>query len=517
MKSKKKAQIITLCLAVAVLTAGGIGFRFFTKDTEPERNQIPEDIPEMLSEESGAGQARQPDGIESGTETGTEAKTEVKTEVREVNDNFILLDGGKFLMGSPESERQREPDEAAHEVTISPFYVDPYEVTQGDYETLMGENPSYFSGDNLPVENVTWYEAIAYCNALSESRGLTPVYTVEGDTVSWNRSADGYRLLTEAEWEYAARAGTSTVFNAGDQITSEDANFEGSYPYLIEENYVNHRNPEVVTSSYRGETISVDSLEPNQFGLYNMYGNVSEWCFDYYGEYAPEQTDNPAGALSGSLRVNRGGSYIDFAKHLRSAYRSAANPIDTDRNLGFRIARNAQAGEGTVETVYSLDIQMPENPRILIAYFSYSGNTEHAAELIQQKTGADLVEIEMENPYSGNIYEVSQADLNRNIRPALRTHVENMEQYDVILLGYPTWWATMPMPVYSFVEEYDFDGKIIIPFSSHGGTMFGDSVSDLSKLVPDSYVGIGFEFNYSGGSSLSDEISEWLALSGIKE
>ena len=83
-------------------------------------------------------------------------------------------------MGSPESERQREPDEAAHEVTISPFYVDPYEVTQGDYETLMGENPSYFSGDNLPVENVTWYGAIAYCNALSESRGLTPVYTVEG-------------------------------------------------------------------------------------------------------------------------------------------------------------------------------------------------------------------------------------------------------------------------------------------------------------------------------------------------
>lgn len=214
--------------------------------------------------------------------------------------------------------------------------------------------------------------------------------------------------------------------------------------------------------------------------------------------------------------MNRGGSYIDFAKHLRSAYRSATNPIDTDRNLGFRIARNAQAGEGTVETVYSLDIQMPENPRILIAYFSYSGNTEHAAEIIQQKTGADLVEIEMENPYRGNIYEVSQADLNQNIRPALHTHVENMEQYDVILLGYPTWWATMPMPVYSFVEEYDFGGKIIIPFSSHGGTMFGDSVSDLSKLVPDSYVGIGFEFNYSGGSGLSDEISEWLASSGIE-
>jgi len=277
-------------------------------------------------------------------------------------------------MGSPDDERQRGEDEAAHEVTVSDFYADPYEVTQADYERVMGVNPSHFKRTDLPVDSVTWYDAAEFCNRLSEIQGLTPVYTINGKNVSWNRAADGYRLLTEAEWEYAARAGTTTIFNAGNQITSENANFYGSYPYLIEENYVSRRDPAVVTSSYRGETIAVDSLEPNQLGLYNMYGNVSEWCFDTYGRYNTSDSSNPAGAVSGSLRVNRGGAYNDFAKHLRSAYRSASNPLSADQNLGFRIARNAQPGEGTVDTRYAPEITMPENPQILIAYFSYSKN-----------------------------------------------------------------------------------------------------------------------------------------------
>ena len=344
---------------------------------------------------------------------------------------------------------------------------------------------------------------------------MTPAYTVDGDTVSWDRSADGYRLLTEAEWEYVTRAGTTTIYNVGNQVHSNLVNFEGSYPYLIEENYVTHRDPDVVTSRNRGETIAVDSLEPNSFGLYNTHGNVAEWCFDYYGDYDLENTENSAGVANGSLRVNRGGSYNDFGKHLRSAYRSATNPIDADQNLGFRICRNAEGIDETVVTTYSLDISVPENPKILVAYFSYSGNTEDAAYIIQQKTGADMMEITMEEPYSGNIYEVSQRDLMDNIHPALSSHVEDMSQYDVILLGYPTWWATMPMPVYSFLEEYDFTGKTIVSFSSHGGTMFGDSVSDLSKVVPGAYVGIGYEFNYS--SSDGDEISKWLALNGVPE
>ena len=130
--------------------------------------------------------------------------------------------------------------------------------------------------------------------------------------------------------------------------------------------------------------------------------------------------------------------------------------------------------------------------------------------------GADLFTIEMEQPYRGNIYDVSQRDLNQDARPALASHVADMAQYDVVLVGYPTWWGTMPMPIFTFLEEYDFTGKVILPFSSNGGTRFGDSISDLSKQVPGAYVGQGFEYYYSGGSELEDEIAAWLKESGLK-
>ncbi len=430
-----------------------------------------------------------------------------------ISDGLILLPGGTFLMGSPETERMRQTDETQHEVTIGSFYADPCEVRQKDYERVMGVNPSHFKGPDLPVENVTWYDAVAYCNALSEEAGLTPVYAVNGNTVSWNRAADGYRLLTEAEWEYAARAGTQTIFYNGDQVHSDQYNFEASYPYLIEENYVHHRDSTVVTSRYRGRTVNVDELAPNAFGMYNMLGNVSEWCFDYYGDYDLENTVDPAGAVSGHLRINRGGSYIDFGKHLRCAYRSAVNPIDPDQNTGFRICRNAGAKDQIVSTAYDLNISLPENPKTLLVYFSYSGNTQEAAAYIGRLMDIEPVEIEMAHPYRGNIYDVSQYDLMREIRPELTTRIDGIERYDLILLGYPTWWATMPMPVYSFLESYDFTGKTIISFSSHGGTMFGDSVSDLCKTVPGAYVGIAYEFNYSGWDE--GEIAEWLAMNGI--
>lgn len=130
-------------------------------------------------------------------------------------------------MGSPDSERLREADEVLHTVRISPFFVDPYEVTQEAYEAVMGSNPSAHRGKRLPVENVTWLDAVKYCNALSVKKGLEPVYTITGEAVAWNRKASGYRLLTEAEWEYAARAGTKTIFNVGNQVSGDDVNFEG--------------------------------------------------------------------------------------------------------------------------------------------------------------------------------------------------------------------------------------------------------------------------------------------------
>lgn len=433
-----------------------------------------------------------------------------------VDDGFVLLQGGAFTMGSPESERQRQADETQHSVTLSPFYLSPFEITQKAYMEITGVNPSNFHGDNLPVENVTWYDAVHFCNALSEKQGLKPAYVITDTQVTWDRSANGYRLPSEAEWEYAARAGTTTVFHDGEQITSEQANFAGKYPYLIEENYAAHKNKQVVISTSRGETMEVNTLAPNTFGLYHMQGNVAEWCFDYYGDYGTAAAQDPAGKLSGSLRVNRGGSWNDYGKHLRSAYRSVKNPSNYEPTIGLRLARNAEPLDQQVVTTYNLEqIKMPEQPKVLVAYFSYSGNTEKVAKLMANKLKATLFHIAMQNPYRGNIFDVSQRDLNKNARPALRAQVKNIEQYDVILLGYPTWWGTLPMPVFSFLDRYDLSGKIILPFASHENTIFGDSLSDLAKAEPQAYVGQGFEFFYSGGSDLSGELLDWLTDCGV--
>lgn len=433
------------------------------------------------------------------------------------DDNLILINGGTFTMGSKTSERQRGEDEKEHQVTISNFYVDPYEVTQKSYQEVMENNPSTSKGENLPVENVTWYEAIEYCNKLSEQRDLTPVYQVEGKKVVWNLAANGYRLLTEAEWEYVARAGSTSPFSVGDYIYSEQANFYGRYPYLIEENYTRNTNSNVKVGSYRGTTLAVNELGQNSFGLYHIHGNVSEWVFDYYGEYDLENTDNPTGANKGTLRVNRGGGFNDYGKHLRSAYRSATNPEHSDKNLGFRIARSSVGEEKEVVTEYPSDITLPENPKILIAYYSYSGNSKNTANDLKNELNADMVEIEMEQAYSGNIYDVSAKALNNYDKPVLKTKVDNMNDYDVILLGYPNWWATIPMPIVSFLESYDFSGKIVIPFCSHGSGEFGDSVSDIAKLVPNSVIGKGLEYEYSGGSDLSRRITEWLKDNHLKD
>lgn len=432
-------------------------------------------------------------------------------------DGFILLPGGVFQMGSPEGERQRDADERRHAAKVSPFHVDPHEVTQADYEKVMGVNPSQHKGPKLPVENVTWLDAIRYCNSKSLKEGLQPAYEIDGEAVVWNRRADGYRLLTEAEWEYAARAGGDTIFNTGNQVNGDKVNFEGAYPYLIEENYVTRQDPSVKPSRHRGETIAVDSLPPNAFGLRNMHGNVAEWVFDYYAPYDEANNEDYAGPGQGKYRVNRGGSYIDFGKHLRSAYRSAANPRDADPKRGFRIARNAQPLEASVATETPDLIDMPDKPKTLVAWFSYSGNTKKGADIISKDIGADNFRIQMQNPYRGNIYDVSQKDLNAGARPKLAGHVNNIRDYDVILLGYPTWWATMPMPVFSFLQDHDLQGKIILPFSSHGGTIFGESQSDLAKAAKGAYVFPGFEYHYSGGRDLPARIAKWLEQNHLKK
>ena len=441
------------------------------------------------------------------------------TDPAKVQDGFLPVSGGTFLMGSPESENWRIHDETQHEVTVSPFYVDACEATQEEYERLTGSNPSYFKGDKLPVENISWLDAIAFANAKSKEEGLTPAYTVTQEGVSWDMSADGYRLPTEAEWEYACRAGTMTPFNTERSMDATEANFYGHYPYEIEENYFNDSVLEARPGEYRQTTIEVGSFEPNSWGLYDCHGNVNEWCWDYYGEYNENDSADPAGAKTGTRHVYRGGGWNDFAKNMRSAYRAAGQADMASYNLGVRLVRNAGNNRSGTVTAKETVTDTQPGGKILIAYFSWGGNTRAIAREIQQQTGADIFEIMPVKPYSEDYNTVlmeAQEDQHKQARPELSGHIDNMDDYGTILLGYPNWWASIPMPIASFLEEYDFTGKQIIPFCSHGGGRFGQSLTAIAKLAPDADMGEGLSVHYSGGSSLPDDVSAWLDVNEIK-
>ncbi len=434
-----------------------------------------------------------------------------------VEDGFLLIKGGRFSMGSPEDEPWRSADETQHTVTVSDFYMSPYEVRQREYAAVMGNNPSNFNGEDLPIENVSWLDAITFCNALSEKENLTPAYTVNGETVIWDRSANGYRLPTEAEWEYACRAGTTTPFNTETSISPEESNYYGHYPYEIEENYFSQGNLTTKPGEYRQTTVAVDSFSPNAWGLYNMHGNVSEWVWDYYSEYGTADKTDPTGPETGTRRVYRGGGWNDFAKNMRSAYRATLPEDKGSFNLGIRLVRNAVNGAGSIVSA-GTENDTETGGKVLIAFFSWGGNTKGIAEEIQSQTGADLFEIELVTPYSDDyntVLDQAQHDQNIQARPEIRNKVENFEQYDTILLGYPNWWASIPMPIASFLEEYDFSGKTIIPFCSHGGGRFGQSLTAITKLAPDAVMGEPLSIHYSGGSSLPDDIAAWLETNKI--
>jgi formylglycine-generating enzyme required for sulfatase activity len=243
------------------------------------------------------------------------------------NTDMVRIPAGILNMGSPGSEASRQRDETQRQVPVGEFYLSDHEVTQQEYERVMGRNPSRFKGPNLPVEKVSWYDAIDYCNALSELEGLVPAYTIKASEILWDHDADGYRLPTEVEWEYACRAGTRTAFHTGKTITTGQANYDGNYPYN-----------KAAKGRYRRETVRVKSFAPNAWNLYDMHGNVFEWCWDQYkSRGSPEDLD---GSLQRSA-VIRGGSWFSEARFLRSANRSAAPHETRSEFVGFRVVRSA--------------------------------------------------------------------------------------------------------------------------------------------------------------------------------
>ena len=168
-------------------------------------------------------------------------------------------------------------------------------------------------------------------------------------------------------------------------LSAEDANFYGHYPYEIEENYFDDSVLEAKPGEYRKTTIAVGRFEPNAWGLYDMHGNVNEWCWDYYGAYDSSETDNPTGAAAGTRHVYRGGGWNDFAKNMRSAYRAAGQEDMRSYNLGVRLVRNAGDSLSGSVTAGEQRAQTEKGGKILIAYFSWSGNTRGIAQEIQSR------------------------------------------------------------------------------------------------------------------------------------
>ena len=232
--------------------------------------------------------------------------------VPSINYKMVYIFPGTFMMGSPFSEPKRDKDEKQHRVTLTKgFYMGATEVTQGQWREIVGNDPSKFKGNNRPVENVSWNDCQEFIRKLNRQEG-----------------GNKYRLPTEAEWEYACRAGTTTPFSTGSCISTDQANYDGNYPMTG-----------CSKGRYREKTIDVASFSPNAWGLYDMHGNVWEWCEDCYGDYPSSYVTDPEGPSIGSIRVDRGGSWAGRAGFCRSADRYFDPPALGGSYLGFRLAR----------------------------------------------------------------------------------------------------------------------------------------------------------------------------------
>jgi formylglycine-generating enzyme required for sulfatase activity len=238
------------------------------------------------------------------------AQGPAQSAVNSVGMKLILLPAGSFTMGSSGSEKGSGDDEITHKVTFSrPLFIGVHVVTQEQWQVVMGENPSHFkSAKDLPVESVSWHDCQAFCKKLSE------------------KEKKPYRLPTEAEWEYACRAGTTTPYHFGATLAVEQANYNGNFVYGPGK-----------TGSFREKTMPVGSFPANAFGLHDMHGNVWQWCQDWHGGYARGDAADPQGPKTGTTRIQRGGSWSSHPIFCRSANRNFADPASRTEYAGLRV------------------------------------------------------------------------------------------------------------------------------------------------------------------------------------
>jgi formylglycine-generating enzyme required for sulfatase activity len=275
-----------------------------------------------------------------------------------VDYRLIEVPAGTFRMGSSLTEVGRDSDESpVHVVTISRlFLLGETEVTSGLWRQVMGAKPSLFAacGPDCPVVDVTWYDAVAFCNKMSENEGFSKCYSGDGPATTYDQNCTGFRLPTEAEWEYAARAGSLTSLPTGDltdQHCGVDANLDqlGWYCGNAEVTYEGCRSAADGGGPECAGIHPAKEKKPNSFGFYDMNGNAFEWVWDWFGPFTEDAATDPTGPPTGELRVLRGGGWRSLAIHCRSANRRTNEPGYRMSIIGLRVARNAPAGKNSEE------------------------------------------------------------------------------------------------------------------------------------------------------------------------